>query len=191
MENHKGEKTGTVQQVSLHITNSWIIIYISEIHWTCSWCGFLSFQMDNDRDCLLSSHKDTGKSGTSSMSSASFNFINSIIGSGIIGNVLLFMLLQNNNINLINTHQILNQIYLPLDLNNLLKNINCTCKYCYKVNIIIIMIINWWVRAYILREKHHQVSSHTCELLKCFKSMSWRWLRACLANSLESKIWFV
>ncbi|XP_067266356.1 putative sodium-coupled neutral amino acid transporter 11 [Chanodichthys erythropterus] len=55
MENHKGEKTGAVQQ------------------------------MDNDRDCLLSSHMDTGKSGTSSMSSASFNFINSIIGSGIIG----------------------------------------------------------------------------------------------------------
>ncbi|XP_042587794.1 LOW QUALITY PROTEIN: putative sodium-coupled neutral amino acid transporter 11 [Cyprinus carpio] len=41
--------------------------------------------MDGDRDCLLSSHKDMGESGTSSISSASFNFINSIIGSGIIG----------------------------------------------------------------------------------------------------------
>ncbi len=50
--------------------------------------------MDGDRDCLLSSHKDTGKSGTSSISSASFNFINSIIGSGIIGNILLSMLLK-------------------------------------------------------------------------------------------------
>lgn len=155
--------------------------YISEIHWTWSWCGFLSFQMDNDRDCLLSSHKESGKSGTSSLSSASFNFINSIIGSGIIGNFLLFMLLQNNNINLINAHQ----IYLPLDLYNF---INCTCKYCYKANIIIIMIINWWVGACILREKHHQVSSHTCELLFKKLIISWRWLRACLANSLASKI---
>ncbi|KAF4108729.1 putative sodium-coupled neutral amino acid transporter 11 [Onychostoma macrolepis] len=55
MENHRREKSGTVQQ------------------------------MDGDRDCLLSSHKDMDKSGTSSISSASFNFINSIIGSGIIG----------------------------------------------------------------------------------------------------------
>ncbi|XP_059355418.1 putative sodium-coupled neutral amino acid transporter 11 [Carassius carassius] len=42
-------------------------------------------EMDGDRDCLLYSHKDMEKSGTSSISSASFNFINSIIGSGIIG----------------------------------------------------------------------------------------------------------
>ncbi|XP_016386890.1 putative sodium-coupled neutral amino acid transporter 11 [Sinocyclocheilus rhinocerous] len=55
LENHRREESGTVQQ------------------------------MDGDRDCLLSSHKDMGKSGTSSISSASFNFINSIIGSGIIG----------------------------------------------------------------------------------------------------------
>ncbi|XP_073702116.1 putative sodium-coupled neutral amino acid transporter 11 [Garra rufa] len=55
MENHKREKSSTVQQ------------------------------MEGDRNCLLSSHKDMEKSGTSSISSASFNFINSIIGSGIIG----------------------------------------------------------------------------------------------------------
>ncbi|KAI7808289.1 hypothetical protein IRJ41_001257 [Triplophysa rosa] len=38
---------------------------------------------DHDRDSLLQKDKDRG--GSSSMSSASFNFINSIIGSGIIG----------------------------------------------------------------------------------------------------------
>nr|XP_055071754.1 putative sodium-coupled neutral amino acid transporter 11 [Misgurnus anguillicaudatus] len=40
-------------------------------------------QTDHDRDVLL--QKDTDNRGTSSLSSASFNFINSIIGSGIIG----------------------------------------------------------------------------------------------------------
>ncbi|RXN31541.1 sodium-coupled neutral amino acid transporter 11 [Labeo rohita] len=55
MENHRSGKSSTVQQ------------------------------MEGDRNYLLSSHKDMEKSGTSSVSSASFNFINSIIGSGIIG----------------------------------------------------------------------------------------------------------
>ncbi|NP_001017644.2 putative sodium-coupled neutral amino acid transporter 11 isoform X1 [Danio rerio] len=41
-------------------------------------------KMESERSCLLSSH-DAGKGGSSSVSSASFNFINSIIGSGIIG----------------------------------------------------------------------------------------------------------
>ncbi|TRY93518.1 hypothetical protein DNTS_032371 [Danionella cerebrum] len=41
--------------------------------------------MENERNVLLSSHKDQGTAGTSSVTSASFNFINSIIGSGIIG----------------------------------------------------------------------------------------------------------
>ncbi|XP_073710914.1 putative sodium-coupled neutral amino acid transporter 11 isoform X2 [Misgurnus anguillicaudatus] len=40
-------------------------------------------QTDHDRDVLL--QKDPDNRGTSSLSSASFNFINSIIGSGIIG----------------------------------------------------------------------------------------------------------
>ncbi|XP_041939252.1 putative sodium-coupled neutral amino acid transporter 11 [Alosa sapidissima] len=43
-------------------------------------------QTDNDdRKSLLSTQKDEVEGGTSSMTSASFNFINSIIGSGIIG----------------------------------------------------------------------------------------------------------
>ncbi|XP_051566528.1 putative sodium-coupled neutral amino acid transporter 11 isoform X1 [Myxocyprinus asiaticus] len=42
-------------------------------------------QKEDDRDFLLSPQNHTGKGGTSSMSSATFNFINSIIGSRIIG----------------------------------------------------------------------------------------------------------
>ncbi|XP_012691798.2 putative sodium-coupled neutral amino acid transporter 11 [Clupea harengus] len=42
-------------------------------------------QIDNDRTSLLTTQKEDAELGTSSMTSASFNFINSIIGSGIIG----------------------------------------------------------------------------------------------------------
>lgn len=150
MENHRREKSGTVQQVCLHVYWSFVSTRYIEIYWTCLWCEFLSLQMDGDRDCLLSSHEDMGKSGTSSISSASFNFINSIIGSGIIGNVLLSMLLKNSIIlNWVNTYrQYRSKVWTHwtkyMFLLNLkhVENANCMLKYCYKI---IIIILNWLV----------------------------------------------
>lgn len=78
MENQERE-----EQVSLYmICNSLNTV----LHLILMW--FLSFQTHHDRDSLL--QKDTDGGGTSSMSSASFNFINSIIGSGIIGKALVY-----------------------------------------------------------------------------------------------------
>lgn len=78
MENQESEK-----QVSFLIYmmfNSLNTVLTLVLMWV------LLFQKDHDRDGLL--QKDTDRGGSSSMASASFNFINSIIGSGIIGKAL-------------------------------------------------------------------------------------------------------